>query len=120
MSSDNSSLPGARRPRVLCHVQFLTWVPSDGGRINTTDKHVIGLDAWVDTPGEASASPALASTCLGEQAIQVIKTQVAAAGIEWLGLVGLTVSEQRDTTIVNQPARSLSDRVAADTGLKLV
>lgn len=115
----STTTPPKRRPRVLCHVQFLTWVPSSANRINTTDKHVIGLDAWVDTPDD-NTTPARAFQYLGEQAIAIVKAKAAAGGIDFLGLVGLTVSEQMDTTIANQPAPRLDDMIASDTGLKLV
>lgn len=109
-------------PRVLANVHVLTWVPSTMGRVNTTDKHIILVNVWVNAPNDDRYKPEDRG---GEQAIAIAKRRLAADGIECLAVMGLGLTDLVEKSIVNQPrglssADDLNDATALDLGLKLV
>lgn len=116
MSNGNNSNPQGPA-RVLARVSIITWVPSDSGRINTTDKHVISVDVWINSPLDDRFKP---EDRAGEQAITIAKQRLRSNGIEWLGLVNVQLTEQSEGTIVNQPKMSVEDAIGADIRMRLI
>lgn len=103
--------------RVLAHVRLLTWVPSTGGRVNTTDKHVIGVSVWVNSPGDDRYKPEDRG---GEQAVAIAKRKLASEGIEWLALMGVELTDMPESMIVNQPKGLTGEFDMPDLGLRVV
>lgn len=106
--------------RVLANVSVLTWVPSNAGRINTTDKHVIGVSAWVNAPDDDRYKSDQRG---GEQAVTIVKRKLASEGIECLAVMQVEVTNLHERSIVNQPkGMSSSDDLGSlsDLGLRSV
>lgn len=102
----NSNSPGVVS-RVKARVSFVTWVPSDAGRINTTDKTGMTVELWVNHPLDERWKQEDRG---GDQAIREAQRIMKAKGVEWLGLLGLAIDiDDREDTIINQPRRAVSD-----------
>ena len=105
MSSTNGN-PGVVS-RVKARVSFVTWVPSDAGRINTTDKTGMTVELWVNHPLDERWKREDRG---GDQAIRDAERIMKSKGVEWLGLLGLVIDlDDREDTIINQPRRAVSD-----------
>jgi hypothetical protein len=93
--------------RVLAHVRFVSWAPSQGGEINTSQKTGMAVAVWVNHPLDDRYP---VSRRGGDEAIATVKALLERNGTEWLGLLGATVDlEMQEETIVNQPKDSLAD-----------
>jgi hypothetical protein len=102
-------------PRIAAVVSYLTWVPSDGGRVNTTDKHAQHMKMWVNHPLDERYR---LDDRGGDQAIAIAKRTAEKRRHEWLGLLGVAIdTEMTEDSFVNQPKDAA---IVADTGLKLV
>ena len=117
-SSGNGAVSGPTAPgvpaRVLAEVQFLTWAPSQGGQINTTQIMAASVNVWVNHPEDARYA---AEERGAEHAIAVAKSVLAAQRVDVLSIVLARVTQQAESTIINQPREAVVD---SGTGMRLV
>lgn len=93
-----------RKPYQLCTVQFLTFKPSVGGVVNTTDVDVRTVQWWVpQVTDDAVANDQRAV----EAAIKLTRGR-----FDVLGVVGAGMTDQIESTICNQPARPGTQRLS--------
>ncbi len=102
--------------RVLAHVRFVSWVPSQGGQINTTDKTGMAVSVWVNHPLDDRY---MIENKGGHEAIRGARETIERNGAEWLGLLGVTVDmEMQEGSIINQPKQV--ETTIDDLGLRPV
>lgn len=90
-----------RLPFQLCNVQFITYAPSTGGVVNTTDLVSRNVQWWVPQPVDDS----YANTARGvEAAITMTRKR-----FEVIAVVGAVMTDQIESTIENQPRRFPDD-----------